>query len=212
MTKSKTEMTRSEIKNKEYEESQKRKQKEMEEIQEQLKSALNFDEIQVLSIKEDGENYSLYVTFQSTLDDYVQEDTRFWESSESVVAFADKVKKWIDYIKELRGQYPEFCKQNDFIQSHSKFKKTLDLTHMGYKREYDFCIELADYMKLPNSTSTGFGGGDYEIKRTPKRVKEYNENIDKAINFMIDCITELRSRKFEENPENGGKNDGTINK
>lgn len=195
MTKPKATMTRAERKNKEWEELQKRQAKEMEEIQQQLKDALDFDEIKVHELKESSGDWDLTVVFQFTIDGYTQEDSALWDSSESLETFVDKVKRRIGYIRELRDQYPEYCKQNDFIQLHSIFNKTLTLTHMGYERHYDFCIELADYLKLPNTTSTGFGGGDYEIKRTPKRVKEYNENIDKAINFLIDCITELRNRR-----------------
>lgn len=197
MTKRKTEMTRAEIKNKEWEESKKRKQKEMEEIQEQLRESLDFDEIKVVSTEECKDDYALIVTFQFTLDGYTQEDSIYWESTDSIEKFVVKIHKRIDYIKELREKYPEFCKQNDFIQSHSNFKKTLELSHMGYARRYEFYIELADFLKLPNTTSCSIGGGDYEIKRTPKRVQEYNENIDKAVHFMLDCITELRNRKTE---------------
>ena len=69
---------------------------------------------------------------------------------------------------------------------------------MGYQRRYYLDIKLCDYLKLPNTTDWGFGGGDYEIKRTPKRLKEYNENIDKTIDMLLDCISDLKKMKYVE--------------
>jgi len=190
-------MTRAEIREKEQAEKQERKEKEKLEIEQLLKSNLNFDEIKILSVNEDSD-YSLQVDYTFTIDGFTQKDCIWWKNSESVEQFTEKAKKYIDYIKKLRKQYPEYCKQNDFIQSNRDFKKLLELTHMGYGKTYSLQFELADYMKLPNITSCSFGGGDYEIKRTPVRVKEYNKNIDRTIEFLMDCIVELRNKKYKE--------------
>lgn len=196
---SKKTMTRAERKAKEYEDVAQRKEEEREEIEQQLQCALNFDDIKVVSFREPEDSEDLAVVIEFTINDYVQENNFYWSFDESIEQFAEKVKKRIDYIKELRQQYPEYCQQNDFIQTNSKFKRKLKLTHMGYLREYQFEIDLADYMKLPNTTHYGIGGGDYEVKRTPKRVKEYNQNIDKTIDFLIDCITDLKGLKEKKN-------------
>jgi len=189
-------MTLQEKRNLEYRELQERREKEQVEIQQQLQDALANETIEVLEIKENTENWSYIVTVAFTLDGYKQEDEFYWSSDKSQEDFIVIVKNRIEYIKELREKYADYCKQNDYIQANSKFHKVIKLTHMGYSREFYFNIQLADYMKLPNSTSCGCGGGDYEIKRTPKRLEEYNKNIDITIDVLLDCISELKQKKY----------------
>jgi len=189
-------MTLAEKRNKENEELQERKEKERLELENQLKNALSLESIEFLSLKENGDNWDCCVRLAFTLVDYRQEDDFYWSSDKSQEAFIEQVKGRIDYIKELRARHQEFCKQNDYIQSNSKFSKKISLTHMGYGREFYFEVQLADYLKLPNSTSCSVGGGDYEIKRTPKRVEEYNKNIDITIDLLLDCISELKQKKY----------------
>jgi hypothetical protein len=188
-------MTLKEKREKEYQELQERKEKEHLELEQQLKEALSLESIEFLSLKEDVENWNCSIKLAFVLDGYRQEDDFYWSADESQGAFIQHVKNRINYIKELRAQYPEFCKQNDYIQSNSNFHKKISLTHMGYNREFYFEIQLADYLKLPNQTRCGIGGGDYEIKRTPKRVEEYNKNIDITIDVLLDCISELKQMK-----------------
>lgn len=164
------------------------------ELQKELKETLSLEEIELLAITERNDGYDVKVAF--TLDGYRQEDNFYWGADESQESFIMSVKKRIDYIKELREKYPDYCKQNDYIQANSMFSKTIKLTHMGYSKDFYLNIQLADYMKLPNTTSCSCGGGDYEIKRTPKRVEEYNKNIDITIDAMLDCISELRRKKL----------------
>ncbi|MCD4838141.1 hypothetical protein LRS37_04500 [Neobacillus sedimentimangrovi] len=185
-----------EIRELEYKELEEHREKERQELQKQLESALADELIEVISIRDWDDDWAYEVKVAFTLDGYKQEDKFYWNANESQEDFINKVKKTIEYIKELREQYPEYCKQNDFIQTNSKFYKKITLTHMGYERNYEFRLELADYLKLPNTTNCSVGGGDYEIKRTPQRVKEYNKNIDKAIDVLLDCIAELKQRKY----------------
>lgn len=180
----------------EMQELKERRLKEKQELQKELEDKLSSETIEVLEIKECDEGWSYKVEIAFILESFRQVDTFFWNEDESMNKFISKVKRRIDYIKELREQYPEYCKQNDFIQFNSKFNKKITLTHMGYDRDYFINIQLADYLKLPNTTDCSFGGGDYEIKRTPKRVAEYNRNIDITIDALLDCITELRQRKY----------------
>lgn len=187
--------TRAEIMKQKMAEDERRRSEEIAEIQKNLFDALSGFDVEVISLKENSEDWTLSVKYRFTLDGYTQEDVSFWQGDESIEDFYSKVKKHIDYIRALREQYPEYCQQNDYIQNHSNFQKSLQLTHMGYKRQYSFCVQLADYLKLPNATSCSFGGGDYEIKRTPQRVAEYNQNIDRTIDFLLDCIAELRGMK-----------------
>jgi len=189
-------MNLSDKRNQEYQELKERRAKEEQELHELLKIALSTESIELLSIKEDKENLSFIVSLAFTLDGYRQEDIFYWKSNESQEEFILSVKNMIDYIKELRSQYPEFCHQNDYIQTNSKFQKTITLTHTGYEYKFTFNIELADYLKLPNTTSCSCGGGDYQIKRTPVRVEEFNKNIDITIDVLLDCISELKQKKY----------------
>jgi hypothetical protein len=189
-------MTLAEKRNKEYQELEERKEKERLELESQLKETLSLESIEFLSLKENSDDYNCSVKLAFTLDGYRQEDDFYWNSDESQEAFIQHVKDRIGYIKELRERYPEFCKQNDYIQTNSKFRKKILLKHMGYDREFYFEVQLADYLKLPNTTCCSCGGGDYEIKRTPKRVEEYNRNIDITIDILLDCISELKQKKY----------------
>ena len=190
-------MTLREIRKLEFKELENRRTKEKEELKKQLENSLNNDSIEVESISEyDDDGYKVVIAF--TLDGYRQVDDFYWNNDESQKDFIEHVKKRIDYIKELREQYPEYAKQNDYIQTNSKFYKEINLTHMGYNRGFRIDLQLADYLKLPNTTSCSVGGGDYEIKRTPQRVKEYNKNIDIAIDVLLDCIAELKQKKYTD--------------
>ncbi|MCG5104424.1 hypothetical protein [Oceanobacillus alkalisoli] len=192
-------MTLAEIRKSEYKELQERREKEKEDLKKELQNVLGNELVEMLSIisvSDDEEFYKVKIAF--VLDGYRQEDDFYWNDDESKEDFAEKVKGRINYIKELREQFPEYAKQNDYIQSNREFKKKFNLTHMGYERAYELRLELADFMKLPNRTSVSFGGGAYEIKRTPQRVREYNENIDVAIDVLLDCISELKQKKYKE--------------
>lgn len=166
-------------------------------MEQQLSDALSLESIEFLSLKENSEDWSCTVVLAFTLDGYRQEDSFYWKSDESQELFIRHVKDRIEYIKELRSKYPDYCKQNDYIQTNSEFRKKIKLTHMGYDKEFYFNVQLADYLKLPNQTCCSVGGGDYEIKRTPKRVEEYNKNIDITIDVLLDCISELKQMKYK---------------
>lgn len=182
-----------------YEQKEKENRKEIRKILEEEFEKNNMKVLEVTRDVNDYEELKYYsVKYEFELDNYTQQDVTLWENDESLEDLIKGVKDHIEYIKELRTQYPEYCKQNDYIQSNRDYKKELILTHMGYQQRYYLDIKLCDYLKLPNTTDCGFGGGDYEIKRTPKRLKEYNENIDKTIDMLLDCISDLKKMKYIE--------------
>lgn len=182
-----------------YEQKENENRKEIRKILEEEFEKNNIKVLEVTRDVNDYEELKYYsVKYEFELDNYTQQDVTFWENDESLEDLIKGVKNHIEYIKELRTQYPEYCKQNDYIQSNRDYKKELILTHMGYQQRYYLDIKLCDYLKLPNTTDCGFGGGDYEIKRTPKRLKEYNENIDKTIDMLLDCISDLKKMKYIE--------------
>lgn len=195
-------MTYGDIKNADYEERKQRKAEREKEVYDTLNRLLVETGYEVSGIDINFEKYeeagSIDYRFK-LLDGFEQEDSHYWEWQESVEEAAEKIKKHIDYIAELRKQYPEFAKQNDYIQEHRKYGRVCKLYDEGYLREVRLLAELCGYLKLPNTTSCGFGGGDYEIKKTPRRVKDFNENIDRLCLFLADCIGELRGMKLKEN-------------
>lgn len=182
-----------------YEQKENENRKEIRKILEEEFEKNNMKVLEVTRDVNDYEELKYYsVKYEFEIDNYTQQDMTLWGNDESLEDLIKRVNDHIEYIKELRTQYPEYCKQNDYIQSNRDYKKELILTHMGYQQRYYLDIKLCDYLKLPNTTDYGFGGGDYEIKRTPKRLKEYNENIDKTIDMLLDCISDLKKMKYIE--------------
>lgn len=194
-------MTYGDIKNSDYEERKQRKAEREKEVYDTLNRLIAEYGYEVSGIDINFEKYeeagSIGYHFKLS-DGFEQEDSHYWEWQESVEEAAEKIKKHIDYIAELRKQYPEFAKQNDYIQAHRKYGRVCKLYNEGYLMEVRLLAELCGYLKLPNTTSCGFGGGDYEIKKTPRRVKDFNENIDRLCLFFADCIGELRGMKLKE--------------
>ncbi len=195
-------MTYGDIKNSDYEERKKRKEEREKEVYETLNNLLSESGYRVSDIDINFEKYeeagSIAYHFKLS-DGFGQEDSHYWGWQESVEEAAQKIKEHIDYIAELRKQYPDFARQNDYVQKHRKYERVCKLYDRGYPREVCLDAELCGYLKLPNTTSCSFGGGDYELKKTPRRVKDFNENIDRLCLFLADCIGELRNMKFKEN-------------
>jgi len=194
-------MTYGEIKNADCEEREKRKAEREKEVLETLHNLLSENDYEVSDIEIDFEKYdeagSIEYHFKLS-DGFEQTDDYYWKWNESVEEAAEKIKKRIYYIEELRNQYPDYARQNDHIQKHRKYQKVCKLMDGGYLRDAYLKAELCGYLKLPNTTNCSFGGRDYEIKKTPQRVKDFNENIDKLCLFLADCIGELKEMKLKE--------------
>ena len=195
-------MTYGDIKNADYEERKQRKAEREKEVFDTLNRSLVESGYEVSGIDINFEKYeeagSIGYHFKLS-DGFEQEDSHYWKWQESVEEAAEKIKKHIDYISELRKQYPGFAVQNDHIQKYRKYQRVCKLYDDGYCKEAYLKAELCEYLKLPNTTDCSVGGGDYELKRTPRRVKDFNENIDRLCLFLADCIGELRGMKLKEN-------------
>ncbi len=140
-----------------------------------------------------------YITYDFTLQDgFSQNNSVLWKRDESIEKVVKEIIKQIDYIQKLREQYPEYARQNDYIQANRVFEKECTLFDMEYKEHVYLKANLCGYLKLPNIVEHGFGGGDYEIKRTPKRVSDFNKNIDTLCLFLADCISDLRKLKTSD--------------
>ena len=138
-----------------------------------------------------------YITYDFTLQDgFSQSNSVLWKLNESIREVVTEIIKQIDYIQKLREQYPEYAKQNDYIQANRVFERECKLFDMGYIKHAYLKADLCGYLKLPNIVEGSFGGGDYEIKRTPKRVSDFNNNIDTLCLFLADCISDLRKLKL----------------
>ena len=155
-------------------------------------------ELNVVVLKINNRDDYIEILYKYTMNGHTENDSSNWAYDESIETLISQIKRHLNYIKELRDKYPLFVKQNDFIQSKRIYEKTINLKNGGYDRTQNFKIELCEYLKLPNTKIGSYGGGDYDIKQTPKRVKEFNSNIERTVMFLIDVISELNSMKCDE--------------
>jgi hypothetical protein len=130
-------------------------------------------------------------------DGYSDTQVGFWEYNEDIVIFAQSQKNALEYIQKLRNEFPTQTIQHDYIQKNREYKKELKIVHSGYNQNSFIRLELCGYLKLPNTTSCSCGGGDYQIKRTPERVKDFKDNIDRTIDSLLDVISDLKKLKNE---------------
>ncbi|EOS47157.1 hypothetical protein C810_01473 [Lachnospiraceae bacterium A2] len=195
-------MTYGDIKNADYEEIKQRKAEREKEVLEALNNLLSESGYEVFGIDINFERYkeSGSISYRFKLSDgFEQEDIHRWHWKESIEEAVEKIKKRIDYIVELRQQYPDLARQNDYIQKHREYGRICKLYDEDSPREVRLQAELCGYLKLPNTTNYSVGGGDYELKKTPRRVKDFNGNIDRLCLFLADCIGELKRMKLKEN-------------
>lgn len=132
------------------------------------------------------------ISFEFVKNNFSQTETFLWDFDEELETVGEHIKKQVLYIAELREKFPEYAVLNDYIQAHRKFEKTISLYDEYSNSTATVRAELTSYLKLPNETSCGFGGGDYQIKKTPKRVEIFKNNINTLINCFLDYIAELR--------------------
>lgn len=129
--------------------------------------------------------------------DFIQKDNSYhWDYNESLDTVVENIIKTNNYILELYSKYKGNCLMNDFIQKHLVYEK--NITSNIYKKGV-IRFELGDLLILPNTTNFSCGGGDYEVKRVPKKANEFLSNIDNYINSLIDTITDLNNIKKEFN-------------
>ena len=129
--------------------------------------------------------------------DFIQKDNSYrWDYDESLDTAVENIIKTNNYILELYSKYKSNCLMNEFIQKHLVYEKHIvsNIYKKGIIR-----FELGDLLILPNTTNCSCGGGDYEVKRVPKKANEFLSNIDNYINSLIDTITDLNNIKKEFN-------------
>lgn len=169
------------------------------ELLEELYKNLNSSEIKFSDVNVDTEKYdeagSVSLSFELK-DGFKQQDNFYWEWNESIKEISDTIIKHCLYIQKLREEYPSYAMQNDYIQGHRVFNRSCKLAHSNTKT-FVIVSELCGKLKLPNSTDYSCGGGDYEFKKTPERVRDFKKNVDNICLFMSDCIAELRQMKRE---------------
>ena len=192
-------MTFGEIKNTDYEMRKEQQAKREEELKQILEKCLDDIGCDVSNVSINFEAYkeagSVSYTFK--LDDgFTDDDSICWDWDKSAEDLADSIKSRIDYIVKLRNQYPEYAEVNDYIQERRLFEKKCDLRHNGYLYPCTIKANLCGYLKLPNTTDCSCGGGDYEIKRTPGRLEDFNKNIDTLCIFLAGCISDLQNMKY----------------
>lgn len=194
-------MTYGDIKNKDYEERKQINEKRNSELLKELNDGLQESEYEFSNVSVDFEKYEEAgeVRYDFRLSDgYSQTDSAYWRWDESVSDIIQYIKRHVEYIEKLRQDYPEYASHNDHIQKYRKFERTCKLTNNGFTREANVSALLCGYLKLPNTTECGVGGGDYELRRTPQRVEDFNNNIDTLCLFLADCIGDLRGMKVNQ--------------
>lgn len=126
------------------------------------------------------------------------EEDSYLGYSEEISDFVARNNKKIDYIAQLWQDYPEFCEATERLRKYSLFSI----------RGVNEHLMLTDKLILPSritfnqndtfrSGGASFGGGDYEVKRTPERVRKYIANSDKLISILEESLSELKRRKEE---------------
>jgi hypothetical protein len=194
------EMTLSEIAIKDRAAVEKIENRRREQMIKLVQELLPEDEVTVTGInkRESGYEEFYYVEYNFTLDGYTQNESNMWGWDESQAAVAEKIVDRISYIKELREKYPEYCKANDYLQNNRVFERSIEVDGEYNPEHFTLSVTLASMLKLPNQTACGVGGGDYEVRRVPKNVRRFNANIDKTVDALLECITDLRKLKMQE--------------
>ena len=141
---------------------------------------------------------NLEIKYSFVLEDgYAENGFGLWNYDEDILSFTQAQKNTLEYIKKLRNEFPIQTIQHDYIQKNREYKKELKIVHSGYNQNSFIRIELCGYLKLPNTTNCSCGGGDYQIKRTPERVRDFKDNIDRTIDSLLDVISDLKKLKNE---------------
>ena len=167
-------------------------------LQEQL-NKLEISNCTNISIENYDGDWAVYkITYDIIIDEdinYIQEDCFFWESNKSLEEVCKNIQKNINYILEIYCKYKKYCLLNKYIQANITYKRQIQRD--CYDNNSIISLKLGDYLKLPNTTSCSVGGGDYEIKRTPERIKKFKSSIDNAIDELLNAITDLKNIKSE---------------
>lgn len=143
-----------------------------------------------------GEEY-LEIKYSFILrDGYTDDGFGLWRYDEDLCIFTQNQKNTLEYIQSLRNKFPSQTIQHDYIQKNRVYKKEFKIIHSsGYNQSPAIRLELCQYLKLPNTTDCSCGGGDYQIKRTPERVEDFKNNIDRTIDSLLDVISDLKKLK-----------------
>jgi len=155
--------------------------------------AENVKEVKKVFAKIQSESVSVH--YEIEIDGIISQEKCYISYGGDVIETCENANRHIAYIKDLRKQYPRFCAINDYLQKNRIFKKEIKLDDGYNGKVFNIQPELTKYLKLPNTTSCSVGGGDYEIKRTPERVKIFNRNLNTLTDFFKGCISEIEVLK-----------------
>lgn len=137
------------------------------------------------------------ITYNIEIDGvWYKNEKSIYDYTENLESCGQKTSENWKYVRELREKYPDYCKQNDYIQSHRQYKKDFKLDNGYNGTVFQMSGELCNLLKLPNTTSFGCGGGDNAIKHTPVRTKQFLSNIDTCVSKFGEYISELKTLKL----------------
>ena len=102
--------------------------------------------------------------------------------NESLNEKLELVIKNVQYDLRLVDEYPDEFRLWSFMHTHENV------------RDDKFC----DLLEWPNTTKTGFGGGDYEVKRIKsKYVQGYREKLNESIASYADALSRMLNYRKE---------------
>jgi hypothetical protein len=155
--------------------------------------AKNVKEVKKVFAKIQSESVLVY--YEIEIDGIISQEECYISYDDDVFEACENASRHITCIKDLRKQYPQFCAINDYLQKNRIYKKEIKLDDGYYGKVFNIQPELTKYLKLPSTTSCSVGGGDYEIKRTPERVKIFEQNLNALTKFFKECISEIEILK-----------------
>ena len=123
-------LTFRDIKKADAEERELQKEKRNNELLQELCKQLENPEIKFSDVDIDFEKYedAGYITLSFELKDGFKQENDFrWRWDESVEDVTSKITKYILYIQQLRTTYPDYAVQNDYIQSHRRFFRKMQI-------------------------------------------------------------------------------------
>lgn len=148
--------------------------------------------VEGIRLREDG----CILSWSCVIHEYEYADDSVIDYKTSISERVESVNKRIDYIKQLWETYPDHCRISEKLKDYAYFS----IPNVASK------LQLTDHLTLPNAVryqqsdtfyggGSGFGGGDYEIKRAFERAEKYIASADKLILILTKSIAELQANR-----------------
>lgn len=145
-----------------------------------------------VNLKEDG----CEINWSCVINEYEHTDSSHISYNDTISERVEQINKHINYINQLWETYPEHCKMSEKLREYAYFA----IPKISSR------LLLTDHLILPNSVTfqqtggfysggSGYGGGDYEIKKAFKRAEQYIASADEVIAILTDSIAKLEGNR-----------------